>query len=1059
MLKIIENDPSEDETPSKPQSRESFFDESTLDLTMGEIAKQIAGVWDSEGTFKRLQEQRKDAPQYRIFDGPPFATGIPHYGHFLPMTIKDWAFRYQSMKGKKATMKGGWDTHGVPVETLVQKEMDIKTTQDIESLGVGAFSEACRATVLRYVNEWNHTQKIMGRWIDMESPYATMDAEYIESVWWIFSQLFEKGMVYEGKKIVAYSPALGTPLSNFEADQNYRDIEDPAVTVAFEMEDGSKLLAWTTTPWSLFGNLALAVGENIEYVKIEMNGETFILAKERLSVIGDQPYTIKATIKGKDLVGLSYDPPFSHFQGKNETQNAFKIVASDHVTLDAGTGIVHIAPAYGEEDFDLGQRNDLALIDPIDNGGKFTEEVPQLTGKGFREANPKILEMLNEAGILFASEKITHSYPHCYRTDQPLMYKAVPSWFIKVTDIKDRMVELNNEVNWMPSHLQQGRFGDWLKNARDWSVSRNRYWGAPLPIWKCEETGEVVVVGSREELFDLSGERPDDLHKAVVDNITFEKDGKTFTRIPEIFDCWFESGAMPYASEHYPFEGQEEGNPPIPADFIAEGLDQTRGWFYTLMVLSTALYDKPAFKNVVVNGMVLAENDEGKWVKMSKKLRNYPDPNDLLQRIGGDAMRFFILSSGAAKAEPLKFSDEGLDQVVKKVLLPLWNIYKFFITYANADGWKPDSKLRDNIQTGRYEEPSKNLLDQWALARLEKSHDEITAAYDINDLPRATREIAKFITDISNWFVRLSRDRFWKTTNDIDKENAYATLYEILIRYSQMIAPICPFISESIYRELTKESSVHHSLWPNGNAQNQNPQLLEAMEEVRQVVSMGLNLRTKNGMRVRQPLSEIAIMQKPGTKMQEYADLIATELNVKEVRFIEQGDPTAFKPVVNLNRAQLGKKLRAGLKDVIEKLKNEEYRLENGILQIGEHQLSVAEGDFTIEYEAIGSKVVGSENGYTVVLDLELTENLKMEGIARDLIRVIQSERKNQDLHITDRINVAITSPDQDIAETINNFRDMIRTAVLAEDISFSQSPEINELQLRVDRITADIIK
>jgi isoleucyl-tRNA synthetase len=1015
---------------------EQVFCEDDLSLSMGEVAIRIAALWDAEGTFQKLQELRANSPLYRIFDGPPFATGMPHYGHFLPMALKDWAFRYHSMKGEKASMRGGWDTHGLPIEALIQKEQNLQTTEDIEEMGIPEFSEACRATVLRYVKEWNATQRSMGRWIDMTDPYATMDADYIESVWWVFAQLFEKGLVYEGKQVVAYSPGLATPLSNFEADQNYIDIEDPSVTVAFELDDGSKMLAWTTTPWSLPGNLALAVGLEIDYVKVNIGGEMFFLAKERLSVLEGKEYSVKGEMKGSELVGMSYSPLFDHFREGEGVRNAFKVVASNHVTLDSGTGIVHIAPAYGEDDFFVGEANGLGLVDPIDSKGEFNAQIPNLSGMNFRDANPKVLEMLESQGCLFEQNTITHSYPHCYRTDKPLLYKAVPSWFIKVTDIKDRMAELNQDINWMPDHLKDGRFGNWLSNARDWSISRNRYWGAPLPIWRCEETGEIIVIGSRDQLFELTGERPDDLHKAVMDDIPIEKDGKIYNRVPEIFDCWFESGAMPYASLHYPFEeGQSEENPPVPADFIAEGLDQTRGWFYTLMVLSTALYDKPAFKNVVVNGMVLAENDEQKWVKMSKKLRNYPDPNDLMERVGGDAMRFFILNSGAAKAEPLKFSEDGVDQTVKKVLLPLWNIYKFFVLYANADEWKGEVGLRDNVQQGKCEFPSESVLDKWVLARLEKSHEEITAAFDVNDLPRALREYTFLMADISQWYVRLSRSRFWKSEGN-DKASAYRTLYEVLVRCAQMIAPVCPFISESIYRSLTKEESVHHSLWPQANAKNKNPELLAEMEAVRKVISLGLFLRKSKRLRVRQPLAEIAIVQKQGIDLSDYIDLIKAELNIKNVRFIEERDEEVFKPLVNLNRARLGKKLRAGLKKVIVALAQGAYELRDGELKIDEYELSEEAGDFSVNYVASGAGIADSKDGFTVVLDTEITEELEMEGMARDLIRVIQRERKEKDLHITDRIRVEVVSSDEKVGGIVEGFRSMIAEAVLGTEIA-----------------------
>lgn len=850
--------------------------------------EKILKFWQKNKIFEKSLEKTKNpafaratagkGKVFRFYDGPPFATGLPHYGHMLPGTIKDVIPRYKTMRGFFVERKWGWDCHGLPVEYEVEKELGISGKKEIEEkIGVKKFNEACKNIVLRYTEEWKKTVERTGRWVDMDNAYLTMNPEYMESIWWVFKSLYEKNLIYEGHKILPYCPRCGTPLSNFEANMPgaYQDVKDPAITVRFKLLDEDRkdtyLLAWTTTPWTLPSNIALAVGYDVDYVEVKdkKDGNHYILATERLKDFyrNGKEYEIIKKSKGKTLVDLRYEPLFHYFE---RFQNlGFRIVAADFVSAKDGTGIVHIAPAFGEDDNELGKKEDLPMPNPVDEHGCFTDEVEDYKGMRVKEADPKIIADLKEAGKLIKKENYEHPYPHCWRCDTPLIYKAISTWFVAVTKIKDKMLKNNEKIYWMPDHLKHGRFGKWLEEARDWAISRNRFWGSPLPIWRHEDgdCNHSVVIGSREELEKLSGQKTKDLHKHFVDKIEIkcEKCGGILKRIPEILDCWFESGAMPYGEYHYPFENKEKFEKNFPAEFIAESIDQTRGWFYTLLVLSTALFDKPAFLNVVVSGLVLAE--DGK--KMSKRLKNYPEPNEVINKYGADSLRLYLMSSPAAKAEELRFSEKDVAQTSREFIFLLNNIFSFWEMHAEAG-----AKQRETFTPNK----TKHILDRWILSKLNILTRDLTESMEKYDLPKSVRFLKEFINEFSTWYLRRSRGRF-KTE---DKDVALQTLGFVLQEVAKLIAPFAPFIAESIYQGLGgKEKSVHLETYPLAGKIDE--KIIKEMRFVRDVCEAGHAEREKAGIKVRQPLAKITINNQQSKISNELLNLIKDELNIKEV--------------------------------------------------------------------------------------------------------------------------------------------------------------------------------
>ena len=852
--------------------------------------QEILKFWQENEIFEKSLEKKNLKGEYVFYDGPPFATGLPHYGHIIASLLKDVIPRYKTMKGYLVKRRWGWDCHGLPVENEVEKELDIKDKSDIEKkIGIEKFNETCRQNVMKYAGEWRKFIPMIGRWIDMDNDYKTMDIEYMESIWWVFKQLWDKGLIYEGYKSMHICPHCETTLSNFEVTQGYKDITDLSVIAKFELIDESAyvesgstsagrpntyLLAWTTTPWTLPGNVALAVGEHVEYVKVESNNENYILAKVNLEAIfKDIDYKVIGKVNIKDLIGKKYKPLFDYFLKKDleNKKNLYTIQSADFVTVEDGTGIVHIAPAFGEDDMNLGKEKKLPMIQHVNKDGRFTDDIKDWAGElvkpkqDSQKLDKKIVQYLKSKKLCFKEEKFTHSYPHCWRCDTPLLNYATKSWFVNVTKIKDKLIANNKKINWVPKSFKQGRMGKWLEGAKDWSISRQRYWGSVLPIWKCD-CGEMKVIGSKKELEDLSKQKINDLHKHNVDKITFKCDKckGIMKRIPDVLDCWFESGSMPYASNHYPFENREWFDKHFPADFIAEGQDQTRGWFYTLLVLSTALFDKPAFKNVIVNGIVLAEDGQ----KMSKRLKNYPDPVELVKKYSADALRYYLLSSPVVKAGDLCFTEKDVAVVYSRYFLTLMNVFSFYNMYRKED----DSNF----------EQSGNLLDKWILLKLQELKKEITDNLEKYELKKAIDPIGEFILELSTWYLRRSRDRF--KNND---ENATKTLHYVLLEFSKIIAPFIPFIAEYIYKELGGDKeSVHLIDWPKYKELNKDEiKLLNNMESARNIVEKIHNLRDQARIKVRQPLALAKYHFGAQALDSDLERIIAEEVNVKKIEF------------------------------------------------------------------------------------------------------------------------------------------------------------------------------
>ncbi len=1017
-----------------------------------EMEENILKFWEDKDIFQKSIDQRDGNEEYVFYDGPPFATGLPHFGHFVPGTIKDIIPRYHTMKGKKVERRFGWDCHGLPVEYEIEKSLGITGKSEIEEYGVAKFNEACRSIVLRYTSEWERIVKRMGRWVDFENDYKTMEPDYMESIWWVIKRLWDKELLYEGYKILPYSPALSTPLSNFEVNLGgYQEVVDPAVTVKFrvEGEENTYFLAWTTTPWTLPSNLALALGDDITYVKVKDGDEYYIFAKERISAYyrNEEEYEIVEEKPGREYLGIKYEPLFPYF-GEIHSKDAFKTIISEHVTTEDGTGIVHTAPGFGEEDYAALKNSDVPVICPIDAECRFTGEVHDFEGMFVKDADEPIMKKLKEEGKLIKKEKYRHSYPFCYRTKKPLIYRAVSSWFVDVDSIKESMLGANDKINWIPDHLKKGRFGKWLEGAREWAISRNRYWGNPIPIWKCDGSDYIEVISSRKELEEKSGAKVPDLHKHYVDELTWPSpDGKgTMRRIPDVLDCWFESGSMPYAQNHYPFENKEWFERNFPADFICEGLDQTRGWFYTLTILAAALFDQPAFMNVVVNGLVLAE--DGK--KMSKSDRNYSDPVEVINNFGADALRLFLMHSAVVKAEDLRYSDEGVREVLKSVLIPLWNAYSFFVTYANIDGYQTKGNAKP--------EAPENPLDRWILSEAERLVGEVTEQLEAYDLQKAIDPILRFIDLLNNWYIRRSRRRFWRSENDPDKMQAYGTIYSVLMKLIHVAAPIIPFITEEIYLNLRSEDmpvSVHLSDYPVEESSLRDLELEQKMAITRQAVSMGRALRSMHNYKTRQPLKAIYLVTRDSTErkvLREMEDIIREELNVKDVLFKENEEDLVVysaKP----NYKVLGKKLGKHMKSVAKKIEalsmNEiQSLMEGATLYVdyddGSLELTL-EGIVVQRTEKENVKVI-NEGSLTVGLDTEITEELKNEGMVRDIVRSIQNMRKDRGLEVTDRIYLFFDGSDA-VKQAIESFEEHVLQETLAENYSWKIDGEAEHIE------------
>ena len=1034
--------------------------------------EEVLKFWQKNDIFNKSLSQTDGADEFVLYDGPPFATGLPHFGHLIPSTIKDIIPRYQTMKGKHVERRFGWDCHGLPVENLIEKELGLNSKHEIEHYGIDKFNEACKASVLKYTAEWRQTITRMGRWVDFDHDYKTMNPDFMESIWWVAKSLWDKGLIYEGKYILPYCPRCSTVLSTHELAQGYKDVQDQTVTVRFkitkapaavndpDMTNGKTyFLAWTTTPWTLPSNLGLCMGPDIDYVKIldKESGDYYIFAQARLSAYykNEDAYEIIYTHKGKDFIDAEYEPLFPYFanlkdpkvceemSGQKCEKGAFRMFNADYVSTEDGTGIVHIAPAFGEEDNKVFRGSGVPNVEPIDAECKFTKEVPDYQGSFVKDADKDIMKRLKEEGKLVKRDTIVHSYPHCWRCGSPLIYRGIGSWFVKVADYHDVLLKANSQITWQPNHIKEGRFGKWLAGARDWAVSRNRYWGNPIPIWRCDDPdcNHKVCVGSRQELKDLSGIYPEDLHKHFVDKITFKcpKCGKgTMRRIPEVFDCWFESGSMPYAQQHYPFENKEKFEKNFPANFISEGLDQTRGWFYTLTVLAAQLFDKPAFENCIVNGIVLAEDGR----KMSKSLRNYTDPVEAINKFGADAIRLFLMHSQVVKADEIRYSDAGVRDVLKSILIPLWNSYSFFVTYANIDKVSPTGHMFDNSK------PS-NPLDAWLLSITQSLIEDVSNGLDSYDLSGAIDPIVKFIDQLNNWYIRRSRRRFWKSENDNDKAEAYEALYIALKTLAKVAAPFVPFITEEMYQNLkTSEDkeSVHLCSYPLANKEWKNEELEFKMATVQKAVSMGHSLRNQFNLKNRQPLQAVALVTRnPEEKrvLAEMEDSIREELNVKEVVFHDREDELVeYKAKANFK--VLGKELGPLMKNaagIIAELSSEQIQslLDGNTLTIDVADKSVELNSEKVLVERIEKddlKVV-NDGTLTVGLETKVTDELKKEGYVRDLIRGIQNLRKESGLNVTDRI-ILTYSGDDDLKAAFVKFSDLVCNETLATKVDYT---------------------
>ncbi len=1004
-----------------------------------EREERVLAFWKSDKVFEKSVDERRECRYFSFYDGPPFATGLPHYGHLLTGTIKDAVLRFKTMQGYYVPRRFGWDCHGLPVENEIEKTKELSGAGAIEAFGIGAFNEECRKIVLRYTEEWKHTVSRMGRWVSFENTYHTMDLSFMESVWWVFGQLYQKGLIYEGFKVMPFSARLGTPLSNFEANLNYKEVDDPSLTVQMQLVDEPEtaLLVWTTTPWTLPSNLAVMARPDMEYVKVKekKSGRDFILAASRISHYFKNPeeFEILEQFPGSSLEAKRYEPLFPYFAAKAQ-QKAFRVIMEESVGSDEGTGLVHSAPAFGEVDFFACAREGIELVNPIDHNGKFTQEVPDFAGLFVKDADKDIIRRLKQEGKVFHHGQIRHRYPFCWRSDTPLIYKAVSTWFVAVEKIKERMIDCNEQIRWVPDNIKHGRFGKWLENARDWAISRNRYWGTPIPIWRSED-GEILTISSIKELEEKSGQKITDLHRHFIDDLEIMQNGKVFRRVSEVFDCWFESGSMPYAQEHYPFENKDAVDRCFPADFIAEGLDQTRGWFYTLTVLAAALFDKPAFKNVIVNGIILAEDGQ----KMSKRLKNYPEPSFVINQYGADAVRLYLLSSPAVNADDLRFSERGVELVLRQVLIPFWNAFIFLSTYTKIYDWQPES---ESFRAPKAE------IDRWILSLLQKLVKDVDQGMDNYQLNRAVEPFIGFIDQLTNWYIRRCRSRFWTEEATQDRREAFETLYTVLLTLTKISASFVPFISDAIYLQLKHKNapeSVHLCNFPSYEEIQRDETLEKEMGYAQEVVSLGHGLRKEHKIKVRQPLSKAYIISANAEILESLRakeHLIADELNVKHIEF--KSDETAFVSIVaKPNFRVLGKKVGKWMNAAQVAIQNLPQAHLEPLLKGGTAEIILENETFILTPEDVGLErkvkeglVAATSGEITIALDTALNEDLLLEGLARELVNKVNTMRRDGGFSVTDRIVIALKTTDR-VKEAFKLHSDYIQHEVLATHVHF----------------------
>jgi len=1053
-----------------------FKEVSTAKLKFPEMEEKVLDFWKQNDIFTKSMEERKDNPSFVFLEGPPFANAMPGVHHVLARILKDCVCRYKTMTGHYVHRKAGWDTHGLPIEFQVEKQLGIKNKREIEEYGIENFIDKCKENVFTYEQEFRRLTERIAFWADLDNPYITLDNNYIESVWWIYKRFWEKEMLYEGLRVQPYCPRCGTVLSSHEVAQGYDEVEDPSIFIklAVKGKENTFFLVWTTTPWTLPSNVALAVGEDYEYVQVEYEGSKLILAKELLgAVLGYEVPEAEEVFRGRDLLDWEYeslfpfvepDNPLTPFS-KGEHKKAYYVVAGDFVTLDEGTGIVHMAPAFGQDDYEMSQKYDLPVVQLVDTEGNFTSEVEPWAGEFVKDADPKIIENLRERGLLLKSELYAHNYPFCWRCDTALLYYARSSWFIKTTAFKDKMLEKNEEINWYPEYIQKGRFGDWLENNVDWALSRERYWGTPLPVWKCS-CGYVHCVGSIEELKEMSNNGiPDDieLHRPYIDEIVLrcpECDGEMH-RIPDVGDCWFDSGSAHTAQWHYPFENQELFEKNFPVDFIAEGIDQTRGWFYSLLVTGAFLYDQPTYKNCLCHELVLGPDG----LKMSKSRGNTVDPWSVINKQGTDSLRWYFYTVSPPWT-PCVFSEETINEALKQFMGTLYNVYGFLVLYANVDGINPAEYNPPLPLTkgGRGVVSERPLMDRWILSRFHTLTKKVREEMEDYQITAATRAIGDFVDELSNWYVRRSRDRFWGTKVGIDKPVACNTLYQVLVGVAKLLAPFTPFIADEIYQNLVRSvdtetsESVHLCDYPEADESLINKELESDMEQVRRLVVMGRAARNRAGVKIRQPLGTITVGANNDAERESVSrlmDLILEELNVKEVAFSDDvGQFATFqlKPNFKLLGPKYGK-LIPTLSKAVEALEpaaaKRELELHDKLkVEVPTPDPSregktfhLTKNEVEVTLENKPSYSVEAESSYFVALSTELTDELISEGFARELVNKIQLMRKEADFQVSDRIKISVQSSEI-VQSALTAHQDYIMGETLALEIVEEPTPE-----------------
>jgi len=993
-----------------------------------ELEEGVLAHWTASDTFSKSVRQRPADTEFVFYDGPPFANGLPHYGHLITGYVKDVVPRFRTMQGRRVERRFGWDCHGLPAEVEAERILGISGKADIVAMGIEKFNDACRESVLRYTREWRDYVTRQARWVDFDHDYKTLDVTYMESVMWAFKQLWDKGLVYQGFKVLPYCWRCETPLSNHELrmdDDVYKERQDPSVTVRFKLETGEWLLAWTTTPWTLPSNEAVAVGADISYTVLEKDGERYILARDRQAAYEREleGAAIVGSLTGAELAGRRYEPllPYLTDAEKFGTGDAFRVILSDDVTTEEGTGVVHMAPAYGEADALACNAVGIPTVLTVDEHARFTGVVPDFEGQHVFDANAGITAKLREQGSLVRREMYAHSYPHCWRCRNPLIYKAVSSWFVEVTKFRDRMVELNEQITWVPEHVKDGQFGKWLENARDWSISRNRFWGSPIPVWQSDDPNypRTDVYGSLDELARDFGVRPDDLHRPGIDQLTRpnpdDPTGRsTMRRVPEVLDCWFESGSMPFAQVHYPFENADWFDSHYPGDFIVEYIGQTRGWFYTLHVLATALFDRPAFRNCVSHGIILGNDG----LKMSKSLRNYPDVNEVFDTYGSDAMRWFLMASPILRGGNLVVNEPSIRDAVRQAILPLWNSYYFFALYANAESYQASASTA-----------SEHVLDRYILAKTRSLAGRLTALLDEYNVPAACQELREYLEVLTNWYIRRSRDRFWA-----GDPAALDTLWTVLEAVCRAAAPLLPLTTEAIWRGLTGGESVHLADWPELADWPADDELARAMDLVRAVCSTALGLRKARQLRVRLPLARLTVAHPDAPSLAPYAELIRDEVNVKDVELSD--DPASLGTFeLAVNPRVLGPRIGAKVQDVIKAVKaGNEVRSGDSIIAAG---VELEPGEYEVRLAAAHPESTSALPGNTglVELDLSVTPELAAEGTARDVVRTVQQARRDAGLAVSDRIKLTVGA-DGAVADAVRAHADFVSGETLAVELT-----------------------